>query len=152
MVSSHGRKSRRVKVKVCPDDGRSCSKIPVRRNTDAVRAVRRPVAGDRRPHGDPALLPCAPLRPQELLRGQAEAPRNPLPGEPGFTAWLPLCIADADDDWLDAFITYWYVCRDEYFDRPIYPLQAAPEEPPLCEEWPAADNCSPETLWTDGRR
>lgn len=72
-----------------------------------------------------------------------------LSGEPGFSAWLPLCIAGADDDWLYAFITYWYVCRDEYFDRPIYPPQAAPEEPPLCEEWPAADDCSPETLWLD---
>ncbi len=75
-----------------------------------------------------------------------------LSGEPGFTVWLPACIAGADEDWLDAFITYWYVCRDDYFDRPIYPPQAAPEEPPLCEEWPAADSCLPETLWTDGRR
>ena len=72
-------------------------------------------------------------------------PRD-LGGSDDHTVWLPLCIAGADDQWLEGFIDYWDACRDEYFKRPIRPPEAEPEIPPLCEEWPHADACDPETL------
>lgn len=64
-------------------------------------------------------------------------------GEPGFATFLPLCIANADDDWLRAFITYWSICYDEHFVRPIHPPGAEPRKPPLPEDWPLADKISP---------
>ncbi|CAN7421471.1 hypothetical protein [Pararhizobium sp. LjRoot238] len=63
-----------------------------------------------------------------------------------LTVWLPLCIAGADDQWLEGFTAYWEACRNEYFERPIRPPEAEPEILPLCEEWPHADACEPETL------
>ena len=41
-------------------------------------------------------------------------PRD-LGGSDDLTVWLPLCIAGADDQWLEGFIDYWDACRDEYF-------------------------------------
>lgn len=65
---------------------------------------------------------------------------------PDFAAWLPLCMAGADDGWLELFITYWHVCWDDHFSMPIDPPRAAPERRPLHVQWPHADLCAPETL------
>lgn len=63
-----------------------------------------------------------------------------------FPVWLPLCIASTDDDWLEAFVIYWAFFRDMYFDRPIRPPEAAASLPSRDEEWPHADQHSPEAL------
>ncbi len=63
-----------------------------------------------------------------------------------FPVWLPLCIARADDEWLEGFITYWHVMREEFYHRPIRPPEANVVFPPLDEQWPHADRCSPEAL------
>ena len=65
---------------------------------------------------------------------------------PDFVAWLPLCLAGADDGWLELFIIYWHACWDDHFSIPIDPPRAAPERRPLHIQWPHADFCAPETL------
>ncbi|WP_438752872.1 hypothetical protein [Pararhizobium sp. O133] len=74
-----------------------------------------------------------------------EVPSELHPGKT-FPVWLPLCIANTDDDWLQAFIIYWRSSRDIFFDRPIRPPEAKAFLPSRDEEWLHADLCSLETL------